>query len=97
LERAARNARSRTRGARLALLLKACETHDIVEQLEAIVDKEGAVVTSPQGSKAHPALVEARQQRLTFARLIAALRIPDDDTGTRKQSRSIRGIYQVGA
>ncbi|MGI9083985.1 MAG: hypothetical protein ACR2FE_01680 [Aeromicrobium sp.] len=66
--------------------------------LESIVDKEGAVVASPQGRKAHPALVECRQQRLAFARLIAALRIPDDaEAGERKQHRGIRGVYGVGA
>ena len=80
----------------LALLLKACRTLDIVAELEAIVAAEGAVISSPQGSKAHPALVESRQQRLAFARLVAALRIPDE-AGTRKQQRGIRGVYQVGA
>lgn len=83
----------------LALLEKACRTADIVSTLESIVEKEGAVVSSPQGSKAHPALVEGRQQRLAFARLVAALRIPDDDQtgGERKQHRAVRGVYQVGA
>lgn len=82
----------------LALLEKACRTLDIVVDLESIVAAEGAVLTSPQGAKAHPALVEARQQRLAFARLVAALRIPDDaEAGARKQHRGIRGIYKVGA
>lgn len=84
----------------LALLEKACRTLDVISDLEAIAAKEGAIIPSPQGSKAHPALVECRQQRLAFARLIAALRIPDDDVGegrARKQHRGIRGVYGVGA
>lgn len=36
----------------------------------------GALVTSPQGVKANPAAVEARQQRIALARLLAALRLP---------------------
>ena len=35
---------------------------------------------SPQGLRAHPALVEARQQRVTLAKLVASLRIPLDES-----------------
>jgi hypothetical protein len=48
---------------------------------------------------AHPAVVEARQQRLALARLLAALRLPagaEDDlaAGRRPQRRvGVRGFY----
>lgn len=63
----------------LTVLLEAARTVDALEQLEAIVEAEGVVHDSPQGKRAHPALVEARQQRLTLAKLVASLRIPLDD------------------
>jgi len=44
--------------------------------------------------KAHPALVESRQQRIVFARLLAALRLPDDQHGERPQRRQVRGVYR---
>jgi hypothetical protein len=37
---------------------------------------------SSQGVRVHPALVELRQQRIAFARLLTAVRIPvGDETG----------------
>ena len=56
------------------------------------MDGEGAVVDG----KPHPAVVELRQQRLVYARLVAALGLP---TGIKedpkpRQRRSIRGVYQ---
>lgn len=57
-------------------LLQVCRTADVLDTLQAEVDRDGVTVNSPQGRKAHPALVELRAQRLTYARLIAALRLP---------------------
>lgn len=62
-----------------AVLLEACRTVDALESLEDIVRAEGVTNLSPQGVRAHPALVEARQQRVTLAKLVAALRIPLED------------------
>lgn len=82
----------------LALLRQAARTADVVDDLQAVVDREGALTTTRLGeTKAHPALVELRQQRLVLARLLAALRLPVDDpaSGQRTQSRPLRGIYGI--
>jgi len=77
------------------LLLQAARTADLLDDLENEVRKVGALVDSPQGRRANPAAVEARQQRLVLARLIVALRIPLDESAERTQSRPIRGVYGV--
>ena len=59
-----------------AILLEAARTVDTLEALEAVVTAEGVTHASPQGLRAHPAAVEARQQRVVLAKLIASLRIP---------------------
>jgi len=84
-----------------ALLIEAVRTVDALDQLDAAVRSEGAIVEGPSGSRANPALVEARAQRITLARLIAALRLPSGDVGDEKvsarpQRRSgVRGVYGV--
>lgn len=71
-----------------AVLLEACRTVDALQALEDIVTLEGVTNVSPQGVRAHPALVEARQQRVTLAKLVASLRIPvEDDSGRIPQQR----------
>lgn len=60
----------------LALLREAVRTVDLLDDLAAAVGRDGPLVESPQGVKAHPAAVEARQQRIALARLLAALRLP---------------------
>ncbi len=58
-------------------------------------------MASPQGDRANPAAVEARQQRIALARLLAALRLPageedDRQAGARAQRRvGVRGVYGV--
>ena len=83
----------------LLLLREAVRTVDTLDSLEALVQTGGAVVSSPQGDKAHPALVEARQQRIALARLLAALRLPAGEEGAedrRPQRRmGVRGVYGV--
>ena len=83
----------------LSILVEAARTVDALDELESIVRDEGVTNISPQGVRAHPALVEARQQRVTLAKLVASLRIPleDEQEATRtpqKRSgvRSISGI-----
>jgi hypothetical protein len=80
----------------MTLLLEACRTVDAVQRLEDIVKREGVLNASPQGLRAHPALVEARQQRMTLARLLAALRIPVEDArgeGRTQRRVGVRGVY----
>lgn len=80
------------------LLTEACRTVDLCVELHAAVRRDGVLVDGPQGLRAHPAVVEARQQRVTLARLLAALRLPEDATGTaghRPQKRGVRGVYGI--
>jgi hypothetical protein len=82
-----------------AVLLAACRTVDTLERLEAAV----AAVDLADWRRARGLLVEVRQQRITLARLIAALRVPDaeDDAEPEKrprlQHRQLRGVYGVQA
>ncbi|MGJ6121150.1 terminase [Mycolicibacterium sp. Y3] len=78
-------------------LREACRTLDSLDDLQAAVDRDGVVVESPQGMKAHPALVEVRQQRITYARLIAQLGIPagDEDKVGKPARRPARGVYGI--
>lgn len=79
----------------LALLRQAARTVDLCDRLQAVVDDEGPMVSAKDdGQRAHPALVELRQQRITLARLLVALRVPiGDDDAARTQRRGIRGVY----
>jgi hypothetical protein len=85
----------------LALLREAVRTADVLDELDARVKVDGAIIDSPQGLKAHPAAVEARQQRITLARLLAALRVPlgdeDDRAGNARPQRrtGVRGVYGI--
>lgn len=85
-----------------ALLVEAVRTVDLLTVLDQTVRDEGAIIDSPQGRKAHPAAVEARQQRIALARLLAALRLPagdeSDHQATARPQRRVgaRGIYAVG-
>src|SRR5690349_20287444 len=78
----------------LDLLREACRTLDGIDSLQSAVDRDGPLNLSPQGLRAHPALVELRQQRICFARLVAQLGIPTveqaDESG-KSQRRSTRG------
>lgn len=80
----------------LTVLLQAARTVDHLDVLHAIVEKEGVTHMSPQGVRAHPALVEARQQRVTLAKLVASLRIPlDDDQSVGRLPQQRVGIRAV--
>lgn len=76
----------------LALLEEACRVRDRIVELDAAVKTDGLMIASSQGARVHPAVGEARQQRLTLARLLATLQIPglDDDLPA---SRGVRGVY----
>jgi hypothetical protein len=85
-----------------ALLHELCRTRDNLDALAAVVAVEG--VLEADTGRAHPALVESRQQRIAFARLAAALRLPaGDEEGddkrqdTRRPQRrvGVRGIYGI--
>ncbi len=84
----------------LLLLEHACRTADTIAGLTSsaggdLVDGKGRVRAE---------IVEARQQRIVLARLLAALRVPLGDEGSdtakhgpkRLQRRSTRGVYAIG-
>jgi len=85
----------------LVLLRQATRTVDLLEQLETEITSGGAMVQSPQGWKANPACVEARAQRITLARLLAALRLPAGETGDEQANArprrrvGVRGTYGI--
>jgi len=75
-----------------ALLVEACRTADAIDALQTVIETEGAMLHG----RAHPALVEGRQQRLTLARLIASMRLPDDLAAPVKRPQrrgGARGAY----
>src|SRR3954451_15825836 len=85
----------------LLLLREMVRTVDTLDALEARVAADGVLLGSSQGERAHPARVEARQQRITLARLQAALRLPageEEEGGQRRPQRrmGVRGVYGVG-
>jgi len=89
------------------LLVEACRTVDLIDQLDAAVRRDGPLVESPQGVKAHPAAVEVRQQRIALARLMGVLRLPAGEqdavkkpsqgpSGRPQRRVGARGVYAVG-
>lgn len=85
-----------------ALLVEAVRLVDLLADLHAAVESDGALITGPDGSpRVHPAAVEARQSRIALARIIAALRLPsgEDSEGMRRPQRRVgaRGVYLLGA
>ena len=83
----------------LTLLRQAVRVADLCDDLQAVVDNEGPVLRTGETVRAHPALVELRQQRIVLARLVVALRVPlgDETDGQqappRLQRRALRGVY----
>ncbi len=79
----------------LSLLRQAVRTADLCDDLQALVDTDGPIVEG----RAHPGLVELRQQRILLARLVVALRVPmgeqEDDAPARTQYRGTRGVYGI--
>jgi len=49
-----------------AMLTQACRTVDVLESLHRIIALQGPMQATETGSRAHPAVIEARQQRLAW-------------------------------
>lgn len=77
----------------LAMLEEACRTRDRIVQLDKAVSDDGLMLASSQGSRVHPGVAEARQQRLTLARLLATLGIPALEEDALPPARGVRGVY----
>ena len=75
-----------------AVLLQACRIVDVLDRLQTVIDEGDVVISSPQGTKANPAIVEFRQQAVTLAKCMASLRIPIDDGQTGRQPQQRVGI-----
>ena len=85
-----------------ALLVEAVRTVDLLDKIDRELRREGPKIETPHGLRAHPAGVEARQQRIALARLISALRLPDDGdaaqpaAGRPQRRAGVRGVYRIG-
>jgi hypothetical protein len=79
------------------ILREACRTADLLDGLEALLTEEGLTSETSQGRRIHPAAAELRAQRVTFARLLTALRIPTgEESEGRTQGRGApRGVYGI--
>ena len=71
------------------LLERACRTVDLMHTLDSIIRRDGPML----GDRVHPAVIERRLQALTFSRLIASLRLPDDEDRRPQRRGSSRGVY----
>lgn len=60
----------------LELLGEACRTVDLIADLRSEWAESGVIISSSQGPRVHPAVVEARQQRLALQKLLSALGLP---------------------
>jgi hypothetical protein len=69
-------------------LVQVCQTADILDRLQEVIERDGILADSSQGVRTHPAVVEQRQQRIVFARLLAALGVPAG-------SEPARGVYGI--
>jgi hypothetical protein len=76
------------------IALTACRTADRVDELETQAAAVDPVVEGRAGPMIHPLFAEVRQQAALLARLVAALRLPDQASGKRPQHRQIRGTQQ---
>lgn len=73
------------------LLTQACRTLDLLERLQ-----EAATAGPLQiDGKTNPLLAETRLQRITLARLLAAMRLPDEEQGRPQRRTGARGVYQA--
>ena len=76
------------------ILREACRTVTDLDALADVIARDGVIDAD---GRVHPALVEARQQRITLTRLVASLRLPEDfSLDSRPQRRgAARGVYGV--
>lgn len=80
-------------------LTEACRAKDRLDQLDALLRgevSEWSRIALPQGEyslKIDDALHKANQTANILKQLLAALRLPDEQSGKRPQVRSARGAY----
>lgn len=79
------------------LLHETCRASDRCDALARALRAQGVVL--PDG-RPNPMLRESREQAITLARLVTALRLPDDlsePAGSRAQRRGTRGVHRLRA
>lgn len=82
----------------VALLTQAAHVADVCAALQALVDDDGPMVSVRGEVRAHPALIELRQQRALLSRLLVSLRVPMDAEGDEKRAQrrgGARGFYGI--
>lgn len=93
--------------AQTVMLEEACRSADRLEELDRIIAGRGVLdllrfrLVDDEGRvadvKFDSVLGEARQQQTVFKQLLAALRLPDGQTGKKPQQRGgARGSYRPG-
>lgn len=76
----------------LAILVEVCRTLDDLDRLAEAITRDGVTVLGSTGQTVvHPALTEARGQRLALHRLVSALALPDAYGATVPTTGSLRG------
>jgi hypothetical protein len=81
----------------LRLLHEACRASDRCDAMARALGRQGVVV---RGGGPNGLLRESREQAITLARLITAMRLPDDlsePAGRRSQRRGTRGVHALRA
>lgn len=64
------------------LLEEICRTLDSLDAMQHALSSEGVTVEGSAGQpRAHPVLVELRQQRVALGRMLSQLALPDEETG----------------
>jgi hypothetical protein len=88
----------------MTLLRQAVRVADRCEDLQAIVEVEGPMISDRFGQpRTHPAVIELRNQQALLAKLCVALRMPIGDHEheakssplARAQRRGTRGFYAM--
>ncbi|MCZ7525760.1 MAG: hypothetical protein M5U14_04835 [Acidimicrobiia bacterium] len=80
----------------MVLLRELVRVVDRLDELHALVARDGLMVDGPGGlDRVHPAAVEARQLAIVEARLVAALRLPEERQGRRQRRVGVRGVYSL--
>lgn len=78
-----------------AQLEEAARVRDTIAALRDLIERDGLMISSSQGSRLHPAVAEVRQQQLALARMLATLDVPvlqEDDLPASSGVRPLRAV-----
>jgi phage terminase small subunit len=74
----------------IRLLTLACEAFDRTQQAREIIGRDGPVIVTDHGMKAHPAVAIERDSRLAFARLVRELDLDSEPPPDRARPPALR-------